>query len=118
MKGNARTGTVLYVEDEENDVLFMRRAFVKEGLGAALQSVADGRAAIDYLSGAKGYGERKQYPVPAVVLLDLHLPAVPGFEVLKWMRGDPNYAATPVVVFTSSPRAEDQQRAQELGAND
>ncbi len=111
-------GTVLYVEDEEGDALFMQRAFAKAGLGAALQTVGDGRAAIDYLAGAGAYADRAQYPVPNVVLLDLNLPVLPGFEVLKWMRSHPGYHATPVVVFTSSSRDEDRVKARELGANE
>jgi CheY-like chemotaxis protein len=52
-----------------------------------------------------------------VILLDLNLPLVSGFEVLKWLRQQPPYEALPVVVFSSSARGEDQQKATELGAN-
>jgi PAS domain S-box-containing protein len=111
-------GTVLYVEDDEGDALFMERAFTKKGLGSALRLVGDGRAAIEYLSGAGKYLDRRAYPLPAVVLLDLNLPEVPGFEVLKWMRNHPDFSATPVVVFSSSSRQDDQLKARELGANE
>jgi CheY-like chemotaxis protein len=111
-------GTVLYVEDEENDALLMSRAFAGKGLESALRVVVDGRAAIEYLSGAGQYGNRKEYPVPSVVLLDLNLPQVPGFEVLKWMRKHPDYARTPVVVFSSSTREDDRVKALELGASE
>ncbi len=80
--------------------------------------VGDGRAAIDYLSGSGPYRERDKYPVPALVLLDLNLPQVPGFEVLEWMRNNPDYARTPVVIFSSSTREDDQVKARELGANE
>ena len=109
---------MLYVEDEENDALFMRRAFKSAGLGSALRLVEDGRSALDYLSGAGAYGDRDQYPVPAVVLLDLNLPGLTGFDVLEWIRNHPDYAATPVVVFSSSSEDEDRQKARELGANE
>jgi CheY-like chemotaxis protein len=79
--------------------------------------VADGRAAVEYLSGAGAYGDRKEYPLPSVVVLDLNLPAMPGFEVLKWMRNHPDFARTPVVVFSSSTREDDRVKALELGAN-
>jgi CheY-like chemotaxis protein len=114
----ATNGIVLYVEDEESDTLFMQMAFKKAGLGLTLRVVSDGQAALDYLSGAGTYAEREQYPVPKVVLLDLNLPVASGFEVLKWMRGQADYKTTPVVVFTSSSRAEDKQQARELGANE
>jgi PAS domain S-box-containing protein len=111
-------GTVLYVEDEESDALFMRRAFSNMGLASAFRLVSDGRAAIEYLSGTGKYADRNEYPLPAVVLLDLNLPQVPGFDVLKWMRNHPDFLATPVVVFSSSVRQEDKVKATELGANE
>ncbi len=109
---------VLYVEDEENDRILMEFAFERAGLEASLRMVEHGQAAIDYLSGAGVYGEREKYPLPAVVLLDLNLPEVHGFDVLKWIRGQPAHRGLPVVVFTSSARDEDRHRAALLGAND
>lgn len=110
-------GTVLYVEDEESDATFMRKAFAVKGLEATLRVASDGRAAIEYLSGTGKYGDRREYPLPAVVLLDLNLPLVPGFEVLQWMRNHPDFAKTPVMVFSSSTREDDRVKARELGAN-
>ncbi len=109
---------VLYVEDEENDRILMEFAFQKAGLEASLRMVEHGQAAIDYLSGAGVYGEREKYPLPAVVLLDLNLPEVHGFDVLKWIRAQPVHSGLPVVVFTSSAREEDQHRAELLGASE
>jgi CheY-like chemotaxis protein len=114
----AHGGTVLYVEDEESDALFMQTAFMGKGLGAALRVAGNGRVAIDYLSGAGKYTDRQQYPSPKVVLLDLNLPEVSGFEALRWMRNHPDFAATPVVMFSSSNREDDKAKAGELGAND
>lgn len=115
MTGSA---TVLYVEDEESDALLMERAFASEGRGLALRLVRDGRSAIRYLSGANGYENREENPVPALVLLDLNLPQVHGFDVLRWMRQQPQYVTTPVIIFSSSSREEDKERALVLGANE
>lgn len=112
------TLTVLYVEDEECDQLFMRRAFQKAGLAEALRAVGDGREAIDYLAGTGVFTDRGQYPLPSVVLLDLNLPLLSGFEVLEWMKKRPELAALPVVVFSSSTRQDDKLKAAELGASD
>lgn len=112
------SGAVLYVEDEEGDQMFMERVFKGKGLAGRLQMVGDGRGAIDYLSGAGKYADREKYPVPSLVLLDLNLPQVPGFEVLKWMRNNPDFARTPVVVFSSSTREDDRVKAKELGADE
>ncbi len=109
---------VLYVEDEETDRFLLQRAFVKEDLGSALRMVNHGQAAIDYLSGAGPYSDREKYPLPGVVLLDLNLPEVHGFEVLKWIRAHPSHRELPVVVFTSSAREEDRVQARLLGANE
>ena len=111
-------GTVLYVEDEECDAVFMKMAFASQGMEPALHVVGDGRAAIEYLSGAGKYVDRREYPLPSVVLLDLNLPQVPGFEVLKWMRNHPDFSRTPVVVFSSSTREDDREKALQLGANE
>lgn len=109
---------VLYVEDEENDTIFMRRAFAKAGLEDSLKIVADGQNAIDYLAARSSFANRQDYVVPSLVLLDLHLPAVSGFQVLKWIRERPNFQSLPVVIFSSSARMEDRLRAKQLGASD
>lgn len=109
---------ILYVEDEENDVYFMRRAFRGMGQEWCLKVVADGQAAIDYLSGRGEFGNRQNYPLPALVLLDLNLPTVSGFQVLIWIRQRPEFKQLPVIIFSSSPRAEDRLKAKELGASD
>ncbi len=109
---------VLYVEDEENDVIFMRRAFRRAGLEESLNIVDDGQPAIDYLAGRGVFANRVNYPLPAVVLLDLNLPTVSGFQVLTWIRQQTQFKQLPVVIFSSSARAEDRLHAKDLGAND
>jgi CheY-like chemotaxis protein len=118
MNADPRAATVLYVEDEESDALFMQMAFASAGLAPALRVVDDGRSALEYLSGNGVYTDRGQYPVPTVVLLDLNLQTLHGFEVLKWIRAQPQYAALPVVLFSSSTKPEDRIRARDLGATE
>jgi len=118
VSANPKTVTVLYVEDEECDRQFMEMAFGAAGMGEGFRAVVNGREAIDYLTGKGVYADRGRYPAPAAVLLDLNMPLVSGFEVLKWMRGQSEFAALPVVVFTSSSREEDRVRAGELGATE
>lgn len=118
MKLQALSTLVLYVEDEPDDVLFMSRAFKKAGLVNALRPAGDGREAIAYLAGEGVYADRGQHPLPTLVLLDLNLPVVSGFEVLKWLSGRPELKELPVVVFSSSERQEDKVKARKLGARD
>lgn len=110
--------TVLYVEDEETDRFLVEHAFAREGFGSALRMVTHGQAAIDYLSGTGPFAERDRHPLPNLVLLDLNLPGLPGFDVLEWIRAHPAHATLPVVIFTSSGREEDRHRARLLGATD
>jgi CheY-like chemotaxis protein len=109
---------VLYVEDEPDDVLFMRMAFERAGLRDSFRAVGDGGDAIEYLAGKDAYANREQNPLPALILLDLNLPVVSGFEVLKWVRARDEFRALAVVVFSSSAREEDRSTAWELGANE
>jgi CheY-like chemotaxis protein len=110
--------TVLYVEDEEDDIFFMRMAFKRVGMKEELQSVSDGKRAIAYLAGEGTYSDRAQFPLPVAILLDLNLPLRSGFEVLQWIRQQPELQHITVVIFSSSGRLEDRQKARELGANE
>ncbi len=67
---------VLYVEDEPDDVIFMKIAFERAGLGSAFSSVSDGRDAMRYLAGENSYADRQHHPLPSLLLLDLNLPVV------------------------------------------
>ena len=109
---------VLYIEDEEDDVFFMHDAFKRLGIERHLHAVTDWDGAVSYLTGRDPYRNRRDHPLPAVVLLDLSLPMRSGFEVLAWMRGHPQLRVIPVVVFSSSVRQDDRRRAHALGASD
>ena len=109
--------TILLVEDEPGDVLLIRRACRRANLSSPLQVVGDGEAAVAYLAGQDAYADRQQYPLPALVLLDLKLPRKSGLEVLAWLRAQPALKRLPVVVLTSSRERGDVDRAYELGAN-
>jgi len=108
--------TILLVEDDENDVFFMRRAIQKANLNVSMQVAMDGQSAIDYLDGNGDYSDRTKYPLPRAVFLDLKLPYVHGFEVLDWIRQKPSLRDLPVMILTSSPEDRDRQEAEKLGA--
>jgi CheY-like chemotaxis protein len=112
-----REATVLLVEDDANDVLLTERAFAQAGLVNPLQVVSDGEQAIAYLGGEGRYADRQRHPLPILVLLDLKLPRVSGFEVLAWLRAAPDIRRLPVVVLTSSEQSPDINRAYDQGAN-
>jgi len=108
--------TILLVEDNDDDVFFMHRAVNRSGIECALQIVRDGQQAIDYLKGQGQYADRDQYPLPTLVFLDLKLPYIHGFEVLEWIREQPNLKDLCTLILTSSPEERDRQRAAQLNA--
>jgi CheY-like chemotaxis protein len=109
--------TILHVEDDADDVLLFQHACQKAGLACNLQAVRDGVEAIAYLSGSDQFSDRQRHPLPELVLLDLKLPRVNGFEVLGWMRKEDRFRRLPVVVFSSSNHEADVNRAYDVGAN-
>jgi CheY-like chemotaxis protein len=109
--------TVLHVEDDPNDVLLFQHACQKACLALEVREVGDGDEALSYLRGTDRFGDREKYPFPHVVLLDLKMPRVNGFEVLTWMRSEEKLRRLPVIVLTSSNHVDDLKRAYEAGAN-
>jgi CheY-like chemotaxis protein len=107
---------ILIVEDEENDVLLMERALAKARVTNPLKSVVDGQEAIDYLAGNGKFADRKEYPLPGLILLDLNLPRKSGFEVLEWIRNH-SQSNPLLVICSSSGQPKDVNAAYRLGAH-
>jgi CheY-like chemotaxis protein len=113
---NMISDTLLLVEDNRDDVFFLQRALQKANISTPIEVAQDGQAAIDYLKTGIGCRELAPRPLPGVVLLDLKIPYVSGFEVLKWIREQPALAKLAVVILTSSPEQRDREMALALGA--
>ncbi len=107
----------LLVEDNPDHVLLLQRAFIKAKILNPLQVVRSGEEAIEYLSGVGRFVNRAEYPVPALVLLDLKMPGLDGFDVLRWIRQDAAMRSLRVVVLTTSDDMRDVNLAYQLGAN-
>lgn len=109
--------TILVVDDDDNDRYFVQWAFKKAKSPAQLQFAIDGEDAIAYISGIGKYQDRGRFPLPALILLDLKMPKVTGFELLQWLKARDGLRRLPVTVLSSSPLHGDMRRAFELGAN-
>jgi CheY-like chemotaxis protein len=113
----SRQLAILLVEDDENDVFFLKRAFEEAQIDNAVQVARDGQEAIDYLSGTKDFANRSRYPLPCLIILDLKMPNKTGLEVLDWLRQQPVLRCIPVILFSSSAHRNDVERAYRFGAN-
>lgn len=109
--------TFLLVEDSNADAALIRRAFTRANLLNPLQVVISGEQALAYLSGRGHYADRSRYPLPEIVLLDLNLPGIDGFEVLSWIRMQPQLRTVRVLILTSSDDPRHVTRARQLGAD-
>ncbi len=107
---------VLVVEDNDDDVFILRRAFRDSKLANPLFIVTDGQEALDYLRGHGRFADRTAFPFPSLVLLDLKLPFVSGLEVLEWIQSQPFKSSLLVIILTSSAEDRDIHRAYHLGA--
>ena len=117
MKRAPHDAVILLVEDWEPDVALVKRAFESAQIGNPLYVVRDGEEAISYLAGLGKFADRSKYPFPDLLLLDLKLPKMDGFEVLKWIRAQPGGKRLLVIVLTSSQDVYHVNKAYQLGAN-
>lgn len=107
---------ILHVDDDPNDVFFLEHAMHKAGIANPMHVVRDGREAIEYLKGLGKFADRRRFPLPHLVLLDLKLPYVMGLDVLKWIRQESRLPLV-VVMLTASAEDADIAGAYRLGAN-
>ena len=105
---------ILLAEDNPDDVLITQRAWKKGLIRNKLYVVNNGKEALQFLYKEKPYAEA---PTPSIMLLDLMMPKVDGFQVLETIKKDPDKRCMPVIVLTSSSRNDDIDRAYRLGCN-
>jgi two-component system response regulator len=101
-------------EDNPDDVLITKRAWKKGMIKNELHVVKDGEEALDFLYRRGNFSDA---PRPCLMLLDLKMPKMDGFQVLETIKKDPSLKKLPVVVLTTSNRDRDIERAYELGCN-
>jgi CheY-like chemotaxis protein len=112
-----RNLTILIAEDSEDDALLLERALRKIGLVDPLRILTDGEEVLQYLRGEGKYGDRAQYPLPGALFTDIKMHRRSGFEVLQWLRDNPQCKIVPTIVLSSSDHVDDVDRAYRLGAH-
>ncbi len=112
-----REEAILLIEDDPDDRELTRRALKKNNLCNELVVAHDGEQALDYLFGTGAYEGRDTSVTPQVILLDLGLPKMSGFEVLERIRSDERTSRLPVVILTSSAEEQACVESYSRGAN-
>jgi CheY-like chemotaxis protein len=106
--------SILIAEDNLNDVFLLKNAFQEAAPKMRINVVGNGEELIGYLQAKPAGGPS---PIPALILLDLKMPKVDGFEALRWIRNQPQLKRLLVIVFSSSGESGQINRAYDLGAN-
>jgi CheY-like chemotaxis protein len=109
--------TILLIDDDPNDLMFLRAAFKAAGHPFEIQSVNSGYEALAYLNGDAPYADRRQTPYPDLILTDLNMPGLDGFGVLEFLRKKPAFVVIPTIVLSGSQDNDDIRRSYLLGAS-
>jgi CheY-like chemotaxis protein len=108
--------SVLLVDDSEDDRFFLRNAISKSSCFKLLHELCDGEEAVKYLAGKEHFAKREIYPLPDLLVLDLKMPRMNGYEVLLWLQSHPLPSMT-IVVLSGSVLHEDLEVSLDLGAH-
>lgn len=109
--------TILLVEDNPDHAELVMRNLEDFKVANRIVHLDDGEAALDYLNGMGKYADRKRFPLPHLMLLDLRLPKVDGLQVLREVKCNDTLRALPVVVLTTSDAERDLAMAYKYHAN-
>src|SRR5688572_10809197 len=109
--------TILVIDDDKNDQWLIERALRTAGVVAPIYLASDGAEAIAYMMGEGKYADRKKYAYPTFIITDLKMPDRDGFAVLEFLKGNPEWAVIPTIVFSASTDLDDIKKAYMLGAS-
>jgi CheY-like chemotaxis protein len=110
-------GVVLLADDNDDDVVIFARAYKAAGIPNLLRVVTGGAQAIEYLKHAQQLADPREYPKPVLLFLDLKMPGVDGYEVIRWVRCESDLRELPIVAVTTFASIGDINKAYECGAN-
>lgn len=107
---------IIIVDDDPDDANLIKRAVLGLHPKPSVQTVTSGKDLTDYLDGAGRYADREAFPYPGLILLNLRMPGMNGFEVMEWLKSQPLHVAIPVIVVSSFDRQQKIRRSYQLGA--
>jgi len=107
----------LLVDDDAVDVLLFSRAVKESGLDIRLQTLGSGQQAKDYLQAKGEFADRTSHPMPDLIVLDLKMPGVSGFDLLAWRKASSIFSSIPVVILSGMKDSAQAKTAVELGAD-
>jgi len=108
---------VMLVDDSEAVLVLLQRAICTAAPDWDVRAVRGGKAALKFLEGEDALNQQERYPAPEVLLLDLNMPGMSGFDVLQWVRASARWQHLVVILFSASEEQRDVNRAYALGAN-
>jgi CheY-like chemotaxis protein len=113
----SQNGVILLAEDSDDDAVLFRLAARKAGLSELVVHVRDGEEAINYLNGLGSRHESGQELSPRILITDLKMPKITGFELVQWVRKQPHLQPLRIIVLSGSVEERDKARALNLGAD-
>ena len=105
----------MLVDDSEDDLFLLRAALARVGLGPSVIALRDGMDAVNYLEGRGDYSDRTAHPLPCLIITDLKMPRMDGFELLQWLKAHDEFREIPTVVLSASGLERDRRRAAAAG---
>jgi CheY-like chemotaxis protein len=109
--------SILVVDDNEDDYEAVARAFKKVGLTIPVSLCTTGQTAMDFLNHTGAYTQMDKADKPQLIMLDLNMPGMDGFQVLQHIREDAGLRQIPVVIWTTSSNEKDIDTCYQMGAN-
>ena len=108
---------ILVVEDNEEDAMVVLNALRNAGVKNSVHTVSDGDLAVAYLRGDGAFADRRRFPLPGILLLDLKMPRVSGFEVMQWLQTQPQFKKLLIIILSGHNELREVQQAYKLGAH-
>jgi CheY-like chemotaxis protein len=110
-------GLIVIVDDREDDCVLLERELRSQGVTNPITRFTDGEKALKFLKGDGIYANRTKHPLPCILMLDLKMPRVSGFDILEWLQVNPLPRKCLVLVVSELHTIGEINRAYHLGAN-